>query len=199
LKTTIYIEGGGDTRQLHSELRQGFKSLFESSGLKGRLPKVVACGSRNDAYHDFKIAFLSKDVNEKVLLLVDSEDLVGSSTKWEHVKYRDNWDKITGSNEEEIFFMTVCTESWFLADTEGMSQFFGRGFDITKLPQNSDLEEITKKILYSGLKNATKNSSKGVYGKGQHSFKILTFLNTQKVKNHGKYSKEFFEYLHEIL
>ena len=57
MKTTIYVEGGGDTTRLHSELRQGFKTLFENAGFCGRLPKVFACGSRNDAFSDFKTAF----------------------------------------------------------------------------------------------------------------------------------------------
>lgn len=199
MKTTIYIEGGGDSRQLHSELRQGFKTLFENAGLIGRLPKVVACGSRNDAYHDFKTAFSQKSSTEHALLLIDSEDLVTAQTKWEHVKNRDNWDKISQSSEEHLYFMVVCMESWFLADKDGMSDFFGKGFDATKLSQNCNLEQINKESLYSGLKNATKNSTKGMYGKGQHSFKILTFLDAQKIKKHGKYSKEFFDYLDGIL
>ena len=69
MKTTIYIEGGGDAPSLRSELRQSFHTLFEKAGFKGKLPKVVACGSRNNAFHDFKIAFESKKANENVLLL----------------------------------------------------------------------------------------------------------------------------------
>lgn len=199
MKTTIYIEGGGDTAHLCSELRKGFKALFENAGFRGRLPKVVACGSRNDAFGDFKIAYLSKSKDEAILLLVDSEEVVNKLTKWEHVISRDSWDKLANVTEDNIFLMVVTMESWFLADEDALVKFFGQGFEAKKLPHNQNFEAIEKTKLYDGLKNATKNSSKGEYGKGQHSFKILSLLDTQKVKNHGKYSKEFFDYLHKIL
>ena len=130
MKTTIYIEGGGKTKQLHSELRHGFKTLFEKAGFSDKLPKVVACGSRNDAFGDFKTAFKKK-------------------------------------KEDDL--------------------------------ETTSLESIDKATLYDGLKKATKNTSKGEYGKGQHSFKILTYLDARKVENHGEYSKEFFEYLRNEL
>ena len=74
-------------------------------------------------------------------------------------------------------------------------KLFGKDFDSTKLPSTKPLESISKSALYEGLKKATKNTVKGEYGKGQHSFKILTHINAHKVANHGKHSKEFFEYL----
>ena len=199
MKTTIYIEGGGDTKQLHGALRQGFKSLFESAGFGGKLPKVVASGSRNEAFADFKIAFNKKKTDEVILLLVDSEDVVETSLKWTHLKNRDGWEKPQASTEDNVFLMVVCMESWFLADKAGLKTFFGSKFGTTKLPKNSDLEIINKTELYDGLKKATEITTKGKYGKGQHSFKILTCLNGNKVANHGKYSKEFFEYLESVL
>lgn len=199
MKTTIYIEGGGDTASLHSELRQGFQSLFKSAGFTGRLPKVVACGSRNDAFGDFKTGYLSKSKDEAILLLVDSEEKVNKPTKWEHVLVRDGWEKLPNTTEENLFFMVVTMESWYLADVNGIVKFFGHGFDSSKLPKTSNLEDVDKAQLYESLKKATKSSSKGVYGKGSHSFKILALLDANKVKNHGKHSKEFFKYLNEIL
>lgn len=197
MKTTIYVEGGGTTQLLQSELRQGFQSLFKSAGFAGKLPKVVASGSRNEAYEDFATAFKNIKSGEKILLLVDSEEIVTTSTKWDHVVLRDSWTKL--GSEENIFFMVVCMESWFLADTTGVGDFFGQNFDASKLPKNVDREAIDKKQLYDGLKKATKKTSKGEYGKGQHSFKILTHLDGKKIKEHGKYSKEFFVYLSQVL
>lgn len=197
MKTTIYIEGGGKTKYLKSELRQGFKSLFQSSGLNEKLLKIVANGSRNEAYADFATAYKHKKPDEIVLLLVDSEEIITVPTKWEHVVSRDTWTKL--GSEENIFFMVVCMESWFLADIHGLSSFFGKDFDASKLPKNINREAIDKKQLEGGLKKATQKTSKGEYGKGQHSFKILTNLDGKKVKEHGKYSKEFFEYLKSVL
>jgi len=199
LKTTIYIEGGGNTAHLRSELRRGFKALFENAGFSGRLPKIVACGSRNEAFEDFETAFLAKSNDDAILLLVDSEDVVKKSKKWEHVKDRDGWEKHANMSENNIFLMVVAMESWFLADTDALEKFFGDGFDKKKLPQNQNREVIDKKILYDRLKKSTKNSSKGEYGKGKHSFKILSLLDVNKVKKHGRYAEEFFEHLNKIL
>ena len=76
MKTTIYVEGGGNASLLQSELRHGFKALFESAGFRGRLPRVVACGSRNDAFNDFKIALQSK-TNERRCWLCAYLDAIG--------------------------------------------------------------------------------------------------------------------------
>ncbi len=198
MKIKIYIEGGGDRRQLRSEMRQGFQALFQSAGLSGKLPSVVASGSRNEAYNDYQIALKNQKSNEIVILLVDSEEKVASLAKWEHLKNRDDWE-LSSHDEESIFLMVECMESWFLADKDGLEKFFGNKFDKSKLPQNTNYESIDKKTLYNGLKNATKQTSKGEYGKGSHSFKILTYLDGNKIKNHGKYSKEFFKYLEDNL
>lgn len=200
MKVTIYIEGGGDTKRLHSELRQGFKTLFENAGFRGKLPRVIACGSRNDAFRDFTIAFKKKKSSEQVLLLVDSEDnITNDKTKWKFVENRDKWEKPIEASEENIFLMVVCMESWFLSDTGGLKKFFEKDFDESKLPKTDSLENIDKKSLYEGLKKATKETTKGEYGKGQHSFKILKYLDAVKVSNHGEYSREFFDYLSENL
>jgi len=199
LKTTIYIEGGGNTAHLRSELRKGFQALFKNAGFSGRLPKIVACGSRNEAFEDFKTAFSAKSNDDAILLLVDSEDVVKKSEKWKHVEDRDGWKKHDNMSENNIFLMVVAMESWFLADTDALEKFFGDGFDKKKLPQNQNFEVIDKNTLYDGLKKSTKNSSKGEYCKGEHSFKILSLLDANKVKKHGSYSKEFFEHLNKIL
>lgn len=52
----IYVEGGGDSKELKTRCRRGFSNFFEKAGLKGRMPRVVACGSlvlavRAQAYH----------------------------------------------------------------------------------------------------------------------------------------------------
>lgn len=132
--------------------------------------------------------------------MIDSEDIPNTSSKWEFVKNRDSWIKPQkNATEENLYFMVVTMESWFLADENGLSKFFGQKFDSTKLPKSGNLENINKRMIYEALKNATKNSSKGEYGKGSHSFKILTYLDAQKVKSHGIYSKEFFDYLEKKL
>lgn len=198
MKTTIYIEGGGNTAHLCSELRKGFQSLFSNAGFAGKLPKVVACGSRNDAFNDFKTAVNAKK-DETILLLVDSEDPITTPTKWAHVSTRDSWIKPEKADEKNLYFMVECMESWFLADKATLINFYGKDFKETALPTTTGLESISKKTLYDGLAKATKLTSKGEYSKSNHSFKILALLDATKIKLHGRYAKEFFDHLSAIL
>ena len=45
----IYVEGGGDAKDLRTRCREGFHKLLENAGFTGRVPRIVASGSRNEA------------------------------------------------------------------------------------------------------------------------------------------------------
>lgn len=66
----LYVEGGGDAALLRSACREGFAKFSGKAGLAGHMPRVVACGSRADAYDSFCTALRS---GEAAMLLVDSE------------------------------------------------------------------------------------------------------------------------------
>lgn len=201
MKVKIYVEGGGnDNSRLCAELRQGFQSLFISAGFSGKLPSVVASGSRNDAFSDFETAMKRVKKDEVILLLVDSEDSVTSTlTKWEHVQKRDSWNKPTNANEDNLFFMVECMESWFLADKDALNNFYGKDFHENSLPKTADLESIKKTAIITTLEKATKDTTKGIYGKGAHSFKVLAVVDAKKVEKHGIHAKDFFKRLKDLL
>lgn len=67
---TIYIEGGGDAPQLKARCRKAFNKFIQGMGFEGSMPKLVACGSRRNAYEQFCTAMKQ---GKKALLLVDSE------------------------------------------------------------------------------------------------------------------------------
>ena len=192
MKTTIYIEGGRK-RQLNIELRAGFRQLFEKMRIKPS--KIVACGMRGEAFKDFCLGLKTKSEDESVILLIDSEGLITVDSKVEHIRQNDKWSGIKDMMKDKIFFMVVMMESWFLSDTQALKNFFGSKFDETKLPKQSDFERIDKDTLNEGLRKSTQKTTKGVYDKGKHSFKILALLDGDKVAKHGKYAREFFDYL----
>jgi len=72
-KIKIYIEGGGDQAKLKRACRRAFSKFFERAGFAGRMPGVVACGSRNKAFNDFCTAVATANDGVLPLLLVDSE------------------------------------------------------------------------------------------------------------------------------
>ena len=86
--------------------------MLDKAGFGGRLPRVVACGSRNDAFRDFKIALrerVERKDDEYPILLVDSEDPVAGSDRsdanpsgaWSHLSRRDDWTRPSGAKDDQ--------------------------------------------------------------------------------------------------
>ena len=195
VKSIVYVEGGGDRKALRTECRRGFSEFFGRVGLKGRMPKVSACGGRQQAYNDFCHA-LDKPRNDRfVVLLVDSEGPVAEgSGPWTHLKNRDNWDRPPGAADDNVHLMVQCMEAWFLADKDTLAQFFGNGFSVNTLPKRTDVENIPKDDVLASLMNATRQCvPKGEYGKGQHSFKILAQIDPDNVRAASPYAKRLVD------
>ena len=138
------------------------------------MPRVVACGGRQAAFDKFCAALHSSDEGEFIVLLVDSEGPVAENTKsWLHLKIRDGWSRPDDAADENAHLMVECMENWFLADKAGLAEYFGPGFNRNALPARRDIENVAKSEVLDGLKSATRQSRKGEYGKGRHSFDIL--------------------------
>jgi hypothetical protein len=57
----VYVEGGGDhNKALQTRCRRGFSEFLRKSGLVGRMPRIVACGWRRQAYQSFRTEFREK-------------------------------------------------------------------------------------------------------------------------------------------
>ena len=122
----IYVEGGGDSADLQSRCREGFRKLLEKSGFKGLVPRIVACGSRNDAYSTFKTA-QENSPSDYLALLVDSEDPVKDTNKpWAHLLARDGWERPANASDEQVFLMTNCMETWIIADRASLKKHYNK-------------------------------------------------------------------------
>ena len=87
--------------------------------------------------------------------------------------------------------MVQVMESWFLADVDTLESFYGQGFRRRSLPANPNIEDIPKQDVDNGLVAATRDTSKGRYKKGAHSFKILESLDPARVMNASPHAKRF--------
>lgn len=207
----LYVEGGGDASALKTACREGFSRFLGKAGLAGRMPRVVACGSRADAYDSFCTALRS---GEAAMLLVDSEEPVLPEAQprdasrredrdhwqpWLHLKQRqgDGWDKPTGSEDLQCHMMVQCMEAWLLADRETLKAFFGQGFKEKALPAAANpVERVSKQQIYDALAKATREcKTKSTYGKGEHSFKLLALVNPAKVAESSPWARRFIETL----
>ncbi len=198
MNVKIYVEGGGDRGELKTRCRQGLSAFFQKARLEGRMPKVIACGSREKALDKFRSAFTKATDNDFIVLLVDSENSVAKGAgPWLHLKGRDNWDKPADATDENAYLMVQCMEAWFFADKEALAKYFGNGFKMNSLPGRLEIEAVSKSDIETGLKMATQQCKKGKYDKGSHSFGILAELNPEKVTNASPHAERFVNTLRE--
>ena len=193
----VYVEGGGNVRELRSRCRKGFSSFFDKVNPAGRMPRVIACGGRQRAYDKFSAALRTASDQVFVVLLVDSEGPVaGGVGPWRHLQTRDNWDRPDGATDNNAHLMVQCMEAWFLADKDCLADFFGRRFNRNALPRNPDIEQVAKTDVLDGLKSASRQCKpKGEYGKGRHSFEILAKVDSAKVVAISKHARRLIETL----
>ena len=119
----IYVEGGGThNKALQTECRRGFSELLKRAGLRGRMPRVVACGGRRMAYENFRTAHENAGPDERPILLVDSEGPIIDENPWEHVRLRsgDGWVRPEGASQDQIHLMVQTMEAWFHADKDAL-------------------------------------------------------------------------------
>lgn len=193
MKIKIYVEGGGDSSALKTRCRAGFRRFFEKAGLTGQMPKVVACGSRENAYDSFRTAVSNNRIQQELpLLLVDSEGPV-TSPPWDHLHMQDGWKQPDAASDGQAHLMVQCMEAWFLADVECLKQFFGQTFNEGALPKNRKIERVTKEKVLKSLKEATRQCP----GKGGHSFEILGRLNPTKIRRIAPHAERLLNVLEQ--
>jgi hypothetical protein len=184
----IYLEGGGgrqDSKALKIKCQEGFNRLFRKMGYSGRMPRLVACGSRNSTYTDFTIG-LQEPRLDYVAMLIDSEDPVKNPEKpWEHLKGRDDWDRPDCSDDENVLLMTTCMETWITSDRDTLKEYYRRRGTLQEsaLPPLSGIEGRNRHDIQDQLMQATRNTTQP-YSKGKVSFDLVGELNPEVLKDH---------------
>ena len=191
MKVCVYVEGGGPNAksQAATACRKAFSEFFgKVLGDSKPRPKIVASGSRDEAYHDF-CRSLKNDSETFAVLLVDSEDPVaGGKTATAHLRDREkHWT--TPMPDGQVHLMVQCMEAWFLADKPALAEYYGNEFTTSALPPNPKIEEIPKKDVIKGLANATKaNKTRGPYHKTRHGFDLLGLIDPAAVRQASRFA-----------
>lgn len=192
----IYVEGGGQSKSLRSICREGFREFFKKAGLENHMPRIKACGSRNNALDDFREALRQARDDIIPILLVDSESTVQRNNRpWQHLRSRDGWERPDGVTDSQAQMMVQCMESWFLADVSALEAFFGQGFRSAAIPHRDEIERIPKDDVFEQLEFASRESRKRAYSKGRHSFDILAQIDPEKVIQRSKSAKRLIDTL----
>lgn len=198
----IYVEGGGDHKNQKGMLRRGFDAFFEpvkTLARKKRIKwKLMPCGGGSSAYGDF-IHAIGQFPNSTVILLVDSEGPVNNSPKDYLTRQHAAWDLVDVA-EENIHLMVQTMEAWFMADKDVLIEVFGPKFNVNKLPQRANIEDIPKPDLKNKLKTMTRAiDRRKEYNEIFHGSQILGLIDPTKVRNGAPHCDRLFSHLEKII
>ncbi len=200
---SIYLEGGGDTSGTRAALRHGMDTflqpLKQAARDKALRWKLVACGTRREAYKGFRNAIHDLERDEVVVLLVDAEGPVNRSAS-EHLRNRDGWDFSLASDygvqpDDVVHLMVETMETWIVADPHTLGVYYGQGFRTNALPKAQNLETVTRIDVAHSLKEATRQTRKGSYHKIKHASDLLRRIDVEKVKRRCRHCRLLFERL----
>jgi hypothetical protein len=173
----IYIEGGGDSKELDVRCREGFRRLLEKCGFAGRMPRLVACGSRESTFNDFSTAHANTGNGDYLAMLVDCEAPVADLERtWAHLQQQDAWSRPHGADDEQVLLMTTCMETWIATDRQALKDHYGMCLQESALPNLDNMETRGRDDVQDALVQATRTCRTG-YRKGRRSFELAGKLD----------------------
>jgi len=184
VSASIYLEGGGDSKELHIRCRAGFRKLLEKCGIADRLPRLTACGGRTATFDDFQTGHATKNDSDYVAMLIDSEEpLDDLEAAWQHLNRHDGWASPVGASDKPVLFMTMCMETWIVADRTTLAEHYGSKLHESALPALHDPESRSRQEVQQKLAHATRNCV-NAYAKGKRSFEVLGKLSPAELVKH---------------
>jgi Domain of unknown function (DUF4276) len=201
---TIYMEGGGDSKDQKALLRQGMSrflaTLKDKASAQNWKWKLTMCGGRRAAYEAFLNARLRPIAGELIVLLVDSEAPVSAATRAAHLRDRagDGWN-LKGVPEAHIHLMVQAMETWVVADPDALAIYYGQKFLRNALPTRANLEEEPKEDCAKKLSTATRQTQKGEYQKIRHAADLLARISSEKVRARCPHAETMFSTLSSLI
>lgn len=196
----IYVEGGGTGKDSRGAIQGGFgrflAGLRQAASDRGVRWQVVACGSREATFRDYRIARRSHPDAFNVLL-VDSESRV-EAPPWEHLRRQDGWEPPT-DDHRHCQLMAQVVEAWLLADTESLTSYYGQGFQTSALPDRHDVEAVEKLRVLDALGHATRRTQKGKYRKIAHCSELLARLDPARVRERAGHCDRLFRTIADLI
>lgn len=186
----VYLEG-------HKSLRPGFSALFNRAiGERGNSAVRIrpVPGGANAIKYFMNALRTKRDALN--LLLLDCEGPADSCSV-DALRARNDWvpPKGTQIDNSQVFWMVEIMESWFIADKDALSAYYGAEFQPTKLPGNPKVEQIPKQDVLSRLVTASKQTQKGPYHKTRHAPDLLIRIDPSKIERAAPAAKRLFDFL----
>jgi len=86
-------------------------------------------------------------------------------------------------------------ESWFLADKQVLTEYYGQGFLAGSLPGQPNIELVAKQDVFNALQHASRKTQKGEYHKTRHGFDLLELINPKRVRTASPHAERFLAVL----
>lgn len=116
--------------------------------------------------------------------MIDSEEPMEDIEKtWRHLVGRDGWTQPPGAEDDQVFLVTTCMETWIVCDVETLKRHYGTDLQTSALPNRKRLEQRGRAEVQSALEHATRNCS-NAYAKGRRSFEVLGGLQAATLAEH---------------
>ncbi len=194
MRVLICVEGGGESNATSVIFRNNFAEFFAKALPQHHLPKIQACGGRDDA-----IAVFNRAIREQwadiVLLLVDSDGPVAYNLSPKEYLHQKVGGRAVNAEEEQVHLMVQCMEAWFLADPAALAAYYGPAVKKSRLLRRSDVEQINdaearlRKIAKRGGKEYLK----------RHGFVLIGMVNPDKVRAQAKHCDRLLRKLEQEL
>lgn len=185
----IYIEGGAhgaDSKNLKIRCQEAFHKLLDRMGFRGRQPRLVACGGRQEVYDRFCIEHASR-MAAYVAMWIDSEEPVSDTeATWNHLEHLTTvgpWQRPEGTADDQVLLMTTCMETWIVADRPALCEHYGARLQKAALPPLVQLESRGRHDVQRQLEHATRNCT-NAYEKGKRSFEVFAKLTPAALEGH---------------
>jgi len=187
MEIRIYFEGA-------KPLRGGFKSFFRelSDAAKEANCEIAFIASKNGPT-DFQKAMRTHP-NAWNILLKDTEGPLTAEAASLCQKLG-----IPTQLVGNVYWMVELMESWFLADSEALAQYYGREFLANAIGNTANVENIPKAEVLDRLKRATRNTGKGEYHKTAYAPFLLERIDADRVRARAQNCRKVFDQVKEKL
>jgi hypothetical protein len=179
----IYFEGDDRLRIPFGEFFLRLDRRLE------RLLKPIAADG--DPIGKYRIG-LRQHLNSSNILLLDSDE--------DPIRRQ----RVADLPRDRVFWMVEMMESWFLADTDAVKSYyndphFDPGFRESALPAKRQVEEIQKRDVHDGLRDATRDTRKRAYHKTKHAPEILRRIDPEKLRARAPQFQRLCDVLNGLL
>ncbi|MGA9071841.1 MAG: DUF4276 family protein [Terracidiphilus sp.] len=197
MKVRIYVEGGpkGADADGVRAFRNAFKKYFQQLDPRLKSLDVISYGSTDQTIKSYADGLRQFSASCSIALLVDADEPVTARTPAIHLQSKLDSAKVPQNARQNIFLMVQCMEAWLVTDESVLQACFGNKLRTGILPQNPDIEAVSKRDVLSALDAAIKPTPTGRYHKVEHGARLLAKLNPNSVGSRSRHARDLHAFL----